>query len=293
VIVDLDVSLRDLGPYDVVAHGEGAQGAVHALRSFRLPSIDGDLMLKLYEARDASPVPLRALARWRYDLSPGDRAVVDGSTAWPLQVVVEGGCAVGVVMRAAPPFFVHEVKGPVGTVHRLREAQWLFRPDHRLLRRGVPLVLTRARRAVCASVAALIDLLHRNDVVFGDISARNILYCTEPFVAAFLLDCDSARLRGAASATRQLDSPDWGDPAGGSVQTLASDRYKLSLFIVRALAQSLQARSADTAEALLGPEGYELAVRGLSTVDLDDRTTAAEWVEYLNRPILARGDHRA
>ena len=145
-----------------------------------------------------------------------------------------------------------------------RESAWLFDDRGRATRFGVDDPTDGDRRVLCHALASVLAVLHRNELVYGDLSARNVLWTIRPEPAVLLLDCDGVRRVGKAAPARQLDSPDWDDPSSTN-QTIESDRYKFGLFVARVFARSLTSRDSERASTVLGDTGRTLV--SASTVD--------------------------
>lgn len=85
-------------------------------------------------------------------------------------------------------------------------------------------------------------VLHSHGLVYGDISANNIVARRETFAGAFFFDADSissVEFRAAES----LVSPGWETPAG--LDPLAIDRSRCALVVLRLLTERLNARPDD------------------------------------------------
>ena len=84
-----------------------------------------------------------------------------------------------------------------------------------------------------------LDVIHRHDCVYGDISWGNLLYGLNP-TTLFVLDVDSIRPLGSPTLTgdRGGATPDWADPIAtdsGTTSSFDSDRFKFALLLSRIL----------------------------------------------------------
>jgi hypothetical protein len=141
-------------------------------------------------------------------------------------------------------------------------------------------------------MALALGFLHRRDVCFGDISFRNVLICLQDDPCVRLVDCDAIRLRGQAPVVEQAHTPDWVPPEGSRTQSETTDRYKLGLFVLRALVpQGLSAQNVDPswADGSLDPEGRQLLRQALQPDPRVPRTSAKQWYGYF-RVAVARLD---
>ena len=120
----------------------------------------------------------------------------------------------------------------------------------------MPVPTPTERLMICRDFAAALHLVHKNDLVVGDLSARNGLYRLDERPSVMLVDCDAIRVRGTMAAMAQLNSPDWDPPERPLTQS--SDRYKFGLFVLRCLstgAQMSTTRDLARADAALNAEG--------------------------------------
>lgn len=159
--------------------------------------------------------------------------------AWPRLLVHHDGRGVGVLLPRAPAPFWHDFTlRSGGTMRRLVEAQFLFFPDPKVNSLGLQAATLARRLELLGTVAAAIEFIHGHGLVYGDLSARNILYSTGEGPDAFLLDCDGIVPQGAPYV---IDSPDWQAPRspaeGMASASQESDVYKMGLFCVRTLAK--------------------------------------------------------
>jgi DNA-binding helix-hairpin-helix protein with protein kinase domain len=212
-----DVALGDLTAKAKIA--DGGQGTV-----FRLA--DGTL-LKLYHS--GTTVLAGELGRL-IDL-PGGRGDLRGApVAWPSGRVFDGGRCVGLLMPEAPARFTTSLAGR----HRLLELQFLLYP-RRAMWADLVLPDPEERRGLAAAYVELFQVLHRNDVVVGDVSMRNLLWTLADGLSVFAIDCDGFCVDGRPPAVRPADTAGWVDPARPKKVTVDTDRYKLALVTLRVL----------------------------------------------------------
>lgn len=299
------VPLSALGPMSRL--NAGANGVIHRLDTFRLPDEPGELVFKEYDPRTVQVAlgGLERLAGLRLGLSAQRRAVLDEMTAWPLRAVAgPGDEARGVLMRLIPAGFFEDMLLPSGNRDRVpREIQHLIFDADVARRREVDVPGDddpHTRLRICERFAYILSVLHGANLVYGDISARNVLYRLRPRPSVFLVDCDAARVRGAAAVNQQQHSPDWNPPERGRGQTVATDRYKLALFVLRCLTpgkgSSVNRRWA-AAGTVLDRHGLRLLELGLGD-DPGHRPLARQWVFYLRgalglgaMPLVAAAPH--
>jgi hypothetical protein len=273
---------------------QGANGTIWRLNGFQLPGDPGELVYKQYRGAAAVGVSLpglESIVRARLVLKERQRAAFDELTVWPLRVVVDdAGAPLGVLMRLIDNIYMQDMRLPSGRQETVpREVQHLiFEPATARLR-GVDVPDDRdrdARFAVCERMAMAMSIMHGANLVYGDLSARNVLYRLHPKPSVLLVDCDAARVKGSAAVNKQQNSPDWDAPGGGQ-QTQASDRYKLALFVLRCMVPGRNAslnRDPATADKVLDPVGRTL-MRAALTGPPTERPLAREWLSYLRQKI--------
>lgn len=272
-----ELALADVGPRTPLARG--GLGTVDALER-KLDADLGPLVLKHFHRPDeAGDTALRALTTWRRDLAPADRRRLDLVTTWPLAVVTDGGAPVGFVMRRVPARYGLEVRLPSGRrAHALREAQYLFGSRPRAQRLGIDDVDLDGRRELVYEFAEAVAFLHARGIVIGDVSARNLLWCSSPS-AVMLVDCDAMHLPRIGSPHPPAFTVDWDDPAQPLVPAASSDVYKLGLFVLRALGRSFQSRDPALADDALDGMGRWLLRASLDR-DPSARPGADAWERW-------------
>lgn len=263
--------------------GEGAVGAVYRT-DYRLSSFAGPLAYKELssdlsddERRHALRTMKQAVAL-RRSLNGSDRMLLDEYTAWPLDMVTDGGREVGCLMPLIPPdFFANVVvDGKADTIPR--NIEFLSATEKFVRRAGFDqnqidefsdLV---SIAAVLAKVVYAIAVLHKHGIVYGDVSLKNAVFALNP-PRVMLLDCDSVAPL-ADSQRRHMNSPFFDAPefmapgthpfARGNPhrQDFQTDVYKLACLVIRALSRGPGATQLKTAEHLKG----ELDARTLDTI---------------------------
>jgi serine/threonine protein kinase len=290
----------DLG--DLTQIGAGGMAKVFAIPDFFLPECPGRRLVYKKLRPKVRPVPLyglAALTRVLSELETDHRAAVERSFNWPLRVVVDDGDgAAGVVLPLIPDEYFLDLHLTSGSIRRRpAEAQYLFCDSGYCSTMRIPFLDEHARRALCRSLSYALGLLDRADVVYGDLSALNIIFRLTPRPAVMLVDCDAIRLTGGAAALgRQPHSPDWEPPEAlrakrlrdnteYCIQNKPTDRYKLGLAILRILTPGPGCSTnldPTVARHILPPKLYELLERSLSD-NADDRPSARAWYEELTR----------
>ncbi|BCJ42888.1 hypothetical protein GCM10010168_03720 [Actinoplanes ianthinogenes] len=264
-----ELPLRALGRLRQLARGGTA--TVFLAPELRIPGLPGErFVYKRYTdatKRRAGPSLTTGLAgfvRFRERLPEPQREAWDARIIWPVCVVVdEAGAADGVVMRLIPDRYFQDFRKRAGGVHRKpREIETLFGDDETALRKGLPPVGVTDRLRLVRAVAAAYGMMHKQGVVVGDISGRNIIYDPDPARPSVLVvDVDSARVKGSRAVFgMQPHTPNWQPPEAlaasaeltgltdpdedtrdrlrdrWAIQSTRTDVYKFALMTVRILA---------------------------------------------------------
>ncbi|MET7366016.1 hypothetical protein ABZS61_09325 [Streptomyces sp. NPDC005566] len=209
--------------------GDGGQGEVHAVEG------PGGLLYKSYrEPHKVDGASLAALVSLRQALGPAGRDRLDRETAWPLCRVVDGQLVTGFLMYRAPDSMTWTTSRGDS---KLAELAYLLR-EPRPAWQAVAQPSPAERYTLVVALTDMYRWLHSMGLVIGDLSQANVLWTVRPGPAAYLLDCDGARLVGQRPVLDQADTPDWLDPhAPKGTASVDSDRYKAALMIGRVLAQ--------------------------------------------------------
>jgi len=205
--------------------GSGGQGTVHDLNG---PG--SGLVYKEYlDPGRVNSAELRALVALPSGMDAADRDALLAQTAWPRNLVLNGGIVTGFLMPKVPSsFWWTSSTGP-----KLLELQYLLFPPKPLWS-SISLPDAQGRLHLARRIASLFQLLHGQGIVVGDVSMANLLWSEQGDV--YLLDCDGTRRHGRPPVTPQPETPDWDDPhQPASGPDLDTDRYKLALLVSRIL----------------------------------------------------------
>ncbi|GAA2962453.1 serine/threonine protein kinase [Actinokineospora diospyrosa] len=272
-------SLGRLGPMI----GKGGQAQVYLAPAVGFPDVPS-VVYKKYRPGHSPPGGLDQLVARRLRLDPATRARLDSLTAWPLRVVADDAGVHGVLVRLIPDSFFQDRVLPGGdAVRSLRELQFLLIDPARASRLGMPAPTTAQRALVCRDFAAAVHLLHKLDIVIGDINPTNAVFRLDQRPTAMLVDCDAVRVRGSAAVVAQLDMPDWEAPE--RLPSQATDLYKLGLVVLRCLAPGAGgsvSRDLSRAADVLDREGRGLLAAALGR-DAAARPSAQTWGRYFDR----------
>jgi hypothetical protein len=284
--------------------GDGGEGEVFSISNRRA---DVFKSFKSAVSQELDEVGLISTIELMDVMSQSDRNFLSSRTVWPHTVVRDNGKFVGFLMPSLGQeyFCKHGSKGsPMEGMNdwnklTFRKA-WMNNPnlestapalwyptgknldqlsDSEKETRGALLKLLQ-------DLAILFEILHKNNVVVGDVSGRNLLWSSKSGADVMLIDCDGCRADKTTGVTRAKQSPEWFDPHLNGVTNISSDLYKLSLAIYRGyFSDSLGSPAANTIPLVSNAdvEIHKLALRGIGT---SSRPTASEWVSVLSNLVV-------
>ncbi len=275
----------DIDRAALVEIGQGAEGRVFEFAN------DPSTVYKEFHLSSQNPpntLALNHLINLRSAWTEEERSWIEERTVWPRTAVLDGGRLRGYLMKRIPEAYFRQH----GVRVRPRKVicDWNF-----LSMRGryatnanlvstVPHPTTEQVSKLIVDLARTIEILHRHEVIVGDISGRNLIWTDRPSWQVILIDCDGFRIRGSGAVNYGKQTPDWEDPALGQNHTnQQSDIYKLGIAAFRAV----WAATTDRPPAHLGdaptPEGAPLRLNSLihRSTSSASRPSAAEWVEEL------------
>jgi hypothetical protein len=134
-------------------------------------------------------------------------------------------------------------------------------------------------------LAMVFEILHRYNVVVGDVSGRNILWSRRTGDSVMLIDCDGCRIDKTIGVTRSKQSPEWFDPHLTGPTDIESDLYKLSIAIYRGYFSHSLGSPAQNTVPLVNSADREIQSLSLRGVGTSPRPTASEWVNTISNLI--------
>lgn len=260
--------------------GGGGQGDV-----FELPD-DPEHLVKRYRPEIAvNEAGLVALVDWRAGLPPKDGAIIAKHTAWPQEIVDCEDGTFGIIMKRAAASFWHTVED-----EKLpRDLSWAYLQDSARFA-GLTTPPPRAAVQLMIQLATVLDVLHRNGVVYGDLSATNVLWTGGTAPNLFVIDCDAAHVEGGPRALDVAQTPLWSCPWPG-VEGRERDEFKLALAFLR-LYFCYEGPIDLSTQNLLVPDhppvsraAADLVTAGLQQLSV--RPSAGDWLPVLRH--LAKG----
>lgn len=275
----------------------GGEGVVYSM------SGDPALVYKEYKVTvrpTLNATALQDLVDLPSSVPPEDWRHIASRSLWPQTLVTDGPVPVGFLMSRIDGRFYRRYG--LGNNPKTVLCEWNYlvyqgSPVPPNMMSEIPRMDTRATLRLIRDLAATVSILHRNGVVIGDLSGRNLVWAPDEVV---LLDCDSFRLDGRPGTTPSKQSPGWIDPTIGSGDTTqVSDVYKLGVAAYRALWHEPN-RMPDPGElrATARTDIPDVVVDLIaSSVQPSGRPTAKDWVEsiervnrYAGRPVIATRD---
>ena len=274
------VNHSDLGVLREV--GSGAIGTVYEVGA------EPSCYYKRYSAPARHARRLDELIAWRLALEPGERDFLDCHCAWPLIAVRESDDTVGFLMRRAPDDFWADMLGEAHTL----ELQHLIHANA-ARRLGVQLPTPQQRLDLLRSFARIFDFFDQRDIVYGDVSEKNVLWTLDGTPRVFLIDCDNAHTGQGDQDAGGVAIPknsSWRDPylpLDGS-PSLDSDRYAIAVFCYRVFYEAHAALSRDRDYVLVPPpvpglpDLQRALGKGLGAPER--RLKASDWLSAANQP---------
>lgn len=276
-----------LGPLTKL--GRGGQATVFKLSSVPpVSGAEGQYVFKQYrskildESAHSLATTMPQLILHPDSMSEEDQRLVRRHTVWPQGLVVQGGKAQGILMKLIPePFFFDlHLTGSGTSSKTLLELQYLMTPESKKPERGIPSATAKERLLLILDVLKIVDFLHRNGLVIGDFSPKNLVVSNphrassstgHKFIPKFL-DVDAFRFAGGVPPIQQMHTPNWFPPevraaavlrdeliakgapqleisrarAMANTQTKKSDIFKMGLLVLRLLHVPKDASEDDT-----------------------------------------------
>jgi len=160
------------------------------------------------------------------------------STVWPLLRCGKGDVVDGYVMPRISDRFKIDIQAPRGVLEKdatldhalLIGSDKAFHPARQ--------VTSIDRLRIVRLVGVFLDALHREDLVYGDLSLKNMMFARDP-VSLLVMDLDGVhRISTPLILVKDvLHTPDWNDPSapGQLPRGFDLDRYRYALLVYRLL----------------------------------------------------------
>lgn len=279
---------------DLEEIGRGGEGRV-----FKIRSMPGMVYKEFVEFPGHSPnrAALEKLIAVRGGMADEEKSWLSDRTTWPESIVLDGNKMKGFLMPliGANFFKRYGVRANPKTVacewnYLSMRAKYL---GNRNIYSEIPAVEPRQVVSIILDLSKTIAILHKYEIVVGDVSGRNLLWTDTPALRALIIDCDSFRIEGGQGVSPPKQSPDWEDPdLASSLTSMRSDIYKLALASYRAIWAASTARPfAGVASLPPAPDGVPMELLTLieRSIRNSDRPTAEEWATDLQKSLLFDG----
>lgn len=270
----------------------GGQGAV-----FELPHYPEFVYKQYYQPIENARTSFTELVEAGERLE-GSLAVHGVSALWPVRLFGPGDSVEGYVMPRMPDRFRLEVQTPYGRDLQEATLEFALQPDPGKAFFPVRVLSAAERIKLVRLVGIFLDALHSNDLVYGDLSLKNMRYATDP-MSLLVMDMDGVhRISTQVIPEKDLaNTPDWNDPHRSSELPLGFDldRYKFALLVYRLLVVNnvSQAFPPDPAN-LVVPDGcgfepgardtLEFLLRRAASGGTGSRPPIREWLSVLTSP---------
>jgi len=265
--------------------GAGGEGRVLALPGRQ------DVVFKEYFP-GATTVPnqqaLDRLIAVRDSWTSDEKAWMNERSVWPTAAVIDGNRLRGLLMPRIPGVYYRQ-HGIRGNPRRV-PCEWnylalrgRFKSNPNIVSEVPQLGVDEAIDLVL-DLARTIHLLHRYNIVLGDVSGRNLLWSDRPTPRVMVIDNDGFRFIGSGGVASPKQSPDWEDPfLKGKATSHDSDIFKLALAAFRGIWSAGTDKPSPAILHSTHAQSIPREIVGLieRSTNESSRPTAADWVGIL------------
>lgn len=267
----------------------GGQGAVYAL-----PQHEGYAYKHYYDPIPGARDSFHELVDAGRALAPS-LAAHSISALWPVHVLGPGDAVEGYAMPLMPDRFRTELHTPYGPDLQEATLEFALAPDPGKAFFPVRALSPTERLQLVRKVGVFLDTLHAADLVYGDLSLKNMRYATDP-LELLVMDMDGVhRISTKVIPAKDLaNTPDWNDPHRTSELPLGFDldRYKFALLVHRlVVVNHVSAPFPDDPSAIVVPEeaapdhaqreGLAFLLHRAATGGTGSRPPIREWLSML------------
>jgi DNA-binding helix-hairpin-helix protein with protein kinase domain len=274
--------------------GKGGEGRVFTIRS-----MPGLVYKEFVEFPGHTPnrAALEELMNLLRQMTNDEQSWLADRTTWPQTMVVEGSRMKGFLMPLIGRQYFR--KYGIRANPKNVACEWNYLSMRQKYEANKNIYSEIPRLTPFGAFSAVVDLcktmaiLHKYNIVIGDISGRNLLWTDTPSLRTMIIDCDSFHLEGKVGVSPPKQSPDWEDPSLSSpLTTMASDIYKLGLAAYRAIwAATTDRPSIGNKPIPAVSDGVPEVIRTLieQSVGSGPRPTAEDWVNNLKQAVAFHG----
>jgi hypothetical protein len=281
-------------PGDLTEIGKGGEGRV-----YRIASMPGVVYKEFVDFPGHTPSrsALEELMGALQQMTPAEQTWLSDRTTWPRTLVLDGNKMKGFLMPIIGQqyFRKYGIRANPKTV----ACEWNYLSmrekyaQNKNIYSEVPRITPFGAFSAVVDLAKTIAILHKYQIVVGDISGRNLLWTDTPSLRVMVIDCDSFHPEGKVGVSPPKQSPDWEDPAlTSALTTMHSDIYKLALAAFRGIWAATTDRPLAGNKAIPPvTDGVPEVVRSLieRSVGNGARPTAQEWVDHLSQAVAFAG----
>lgn len=233
--------------------GSGEQGSVY---SFPLNTKSGtpkDVAIKIYKKKSLENNELQIethLQRIRSafkKITPEEQRIINSTTTRIIDLVKIDNQFRGYAMPLIPAKYLPKKKNMFDNGYKTveRTLSYALNDDKARIELQEPIISAYGRKIILLKLLYVMDILHRNGIIVGDISPNNVLVYVDADDqkknSIMLLDIDSFRTRTAMFPLNQPHTPNWIPPECSHsysdinrfFQTEQTDIWKISILILR------------------------------------------------------------
>ena len=281
-------------PGDLTEIGKGGEGRVYTVKS-----IPGMVYKEFIDFPGHTPnrSALEELMVLLQKMTPDERTWLSDRTTWPQTLVVDGNKMKGFLMPLIGQQYFK--KYGIRANPKKVACEWNYMSmrskfeSNKNIYSEVPRVTPFGALSAVADLSKTMAILHKYEIVIGDISGRNLLWTDVPTLRVMVIDCDSFHPEGKVGVSPPKQSPDWEDPALTSpLTTMQSDIYKLGLAAYRGIWAATTDRPLAGGKPIPSvTDGVPEVVRSLieRSVGNGPRPSAQEWVDSLKQAVAFSG----
>ncbi len=281
-------------PGDLVEIGKGGEGRV-----YRVQSMPGIVYKEFVDFPGHTPSrsALEELMNLRQQMTPDEQSWISERTTWPQTLVIDGNRMKGFLMPIIGQQYFR--KYGVRAYPKTVACEWNYLSmrskfeTNKNIYSEIPRVTPLDAMTAVHDLAKTMAILHRHNIVIGDISGRNLLWTDTPSLRVMVIDCDSFHPEGKVGVSPPKQSPDWEDPdLATPLTTMRSDVYKLALAAYRSIWAATTERPCVGNQPVPSvPQGVPEIIRSLieRSVSGGERPSAEEWVLSLQQAVSFNG----
>ena len=197
-------------PGDLTEIGKGGEGRVFTVRS-----MPGMVYKEFVEFPGHTPnrSALEELMGSLQQMSPDERSWLSERTTWPQTLVIDGNKMRGFLMPLIGQQYFKKYGIRANPKNVACEWNYLSMRSkyegNKNIYSEVPRVTPFGAFSAVVDLCKTMEILHRHNIVIGDMSGRNLLWTDAPTLRVMVIDCDSFHPEGKVGVSPPKQSPDW------------------------------------------------------------------------------------